>query len=222
MNQTNNRTMVRGRRGNAGGRRGQRTRRGQMVAAPSERAPANEGPSNIPRQPTLYPRITMARQFTGTYDVTNDGINPTLIGFDFNLTTVPQYLEWTNVFQAYCIEKIEIWWRPEYTVLSDSAPLSNAVNVEFNSAIDLTNNSAPTAVTDVQAYQSCAHTSITQTHYRKFKPAYSTNSIPVCAYVSTSNPGAKWNGIKVAIPPCGVAMTFRSVVKVIVALHGLK
>jgi len=222
MNQTNNRPMVRGRRGNAGRRGTRRNRRGNSVAAPSERAPANEGPLNIPRQPTLYPRITMARQVDRVYDVFNDGINPTLVGFDFNLTVIPQYLEWTSMFQSYCIEKVEIWLRPEYTVLSDSAPISNAVNVDLYSCIDLTGAIAPTSVGDVQAYQSCAHTGITQNHYRKFKPAYSTNSIPVCAYVSTSNPGAKWNGLKIAIPPCGVQMTFRSIVKFVVALYGLK
>lgn len=215
--------MNRGSKPNGRRRGSRRTRRSpNVVAAPSQRAPSNEGPLNIPRQPTLAPRITMARMVDRVYDVFNDGINPTLIGFDFNLTTIPQYLEWTAMYQYYCIEKIEIWFRPEYTVLSDSAPLSNAVNVEFFSCIDLTNATAPTATTDVQAYQSCAHTGITSTHYRKFKPAYSTNSIPMCAYLSTTNPGAKWNGMKVAIPPCGVSMTFRSTVKYVVALAGLK
>lgn len=217
--------MIRGRGQNRGRRgRGRRQTSSSIrgTAALPNTAPTNQGPSSLVRQPTLHPRVAFARMVDRTYDFSNDGINPTLIGYDFNLTILPQYLEWTAMFQAYCIESIEIWIRPEYTVLSDSAPLSNAVNVEMFTCIDLTNNTAPTSLGDVQAYQSCAHTGITQNHYRKFAPAYSTNSIPVCGLVSTTNPGAKWNGLKIAVPPCGVAMTFRTVVKMKVAFYGLK
>jgi len=192
------------------------------TAALPQSTPSRQGPTNLIRQPTLYPRVAFSRMVDGVYNFTNDGINPTLVGYDFNLTTLPQYTEWTAMFQAYCIEMIEIWIRPEYTVLSDSAPLSNAVNVELFTCIDLTNNTAPTSVGDVQAYQSCAHTGITQNHYRKFAPAYSATSLPVCGLVSTGNPGAKWNALKIAVPPCGVAMTFRTVVKMKIAFYGLK
>ena len=161
------------------------------TAALPQTTPSRQGPTNLIRQPTLYPRVAFSRMIDGVYNFSNDGINPTLVGYDFNLTVLPQYTEWTAMFQAYCIESVEIWIRPEYTVLSDSAPLSNAVNVELFTCIDLTNNTAPTSVEYVQAYQSCAHTGITQNHYRKFAPAYSATSLPVCGLVSTANPGAK-------------------------------
>jgi hypothetical protein len=188
------------------------------------RAPSSVAPNTIISQPAAYPSICVTRLVeSSAYNVVTDGINPSLYAFDFYLSLVPGYTEFTNMFQTYCIEEIQFWLRPEYTVLSDSSALSNAVNVDLNSAIDLTNSTAPTAVNDVLEYQNAAHTSITQTHFRKFRPAWLQDAVaPVCARISTTSPTTKWYGLKVSVPPTGVAMTFRSIVKYKITFVGLK
>lgn len=203
---------------NRGGRKRQYAQRN----LPSN-TPTGQGPMNVQRQPTLYPRICVSRIAEGLFDVTSTGIVATLSSFNFSLNDVPGYAELTSMFQTYCIEQIEIWWRPEYTVLSDASALSNSVNVEFNSAVDGVDSSPPTSVDALLEYQNAAHTSITQTHYRKFKPNYLIDGIlPTCSLLSTSSPSTNWYGIKVAVPATGIAMTFRSVVKFKIALVGLK
>jgi len=215
--------MNRGRRPN----RNTNTRRGGRRNYSQQnlpmRTPSTEGPRNSLTQPTLYPRVAVSRLVEGSFNQTNDGINPTLSSLNFSLNDIPGYTEFTALFQSYCIEQIEIWFRPEYTVLSDASSLSNSVNVEFNSAIDLVDGTAPPSVDTVLEYQSVAHTSITQTHYRKFKPSYLIDNIlPSCGLISCASPTTNWFGLKVGIPPCGVAMTFRTTVKFKIALVGLK
>ncbi len=215
MNQ-NNRRNRRGKR--AGGRRGQ-----SLTSNLPQRAPSGPAPAVAVRQPNLYPRVAVTRFVSGLYDVTTDGVNPTFAAFNFSLNDVAGYTEMTAMFQSYCIETVELWYRPEYTVLSDASALSTAVNVDFYSAIDTTDSTAPTSVDAVNQYQSCAHTSITQTHYRKIRPSYLIDSaLPSCALISTASPSVNWYGIKIAIPPTGTAMTFRTVAKFKIALTGLK
>lgn len=185
--------------------------------------PVGAGPTNIQRQNTLYPRVCVSRTCEGLFDVSNTGITASLQAISFSLNDIPGYTELTAMFQTYCLEQVEIWWRPEYTVLSDASALSSSVNVEFNSAIDLVDSSTPSTVDDVLQYQSAAHTSITQTHYRKFKPNYLIDGIlPTCSLISTNSPSTNWYGVKVGVPACGTAMTFRSVAKFKIALAGLK
>lgn len=204
-------------------RGGRRPNRNNQISNLPARAPSGFAPSNIPHQPALYPRICIARTVSGIYDLVSDGINPTYVGLNFSLNDIPGLADMTGMYQTYCIEQVEIWFRPEYTVLSDASALSNSVNVDLYSAIDLTDSSAPGAVADIQQYQNCAHTSIVTTHYRKIKPAYAASGgAPMCLLVPTSNNTLNWNSLRVAIPPTGVAMTFRSIAKFKIALVGLK
>lgn len=205
--------------------RGRRTRRGANAVARLPMAtPTTQGPANLVRQPTLYPRNVVSRMVPGgTFDQINNGITATLAVINFSLNDIPGYTELTSLYQSYCIEQVEIWFRPEYTELTDASTLSNAVNVDFYSAIDLVDLNPPTSVDAVCEYQNVAHTSVTKSHYRKIRPAYLIDNIaPACGLVSSQSPSLNWLGLKIAIPPCGVAMTFRAVAKYKIALVGLK
>lgn len=205
-------------------RRGGNSRGSGSVARLPMTTPSSQGPANLVKQPTLYPRVAVSRILqSGTYDVSNNGIVATLANINFSLNDVPGYAEMTAMYQTYCIEQVELWFRPEYTVLSDASALSSSVNVDFYSAIDLVDSSPPVNVDAVTEYQTCAHTSITKTHYRKIRPAYLIDgAAPACGLLSTASPSTNWYGLKIAIPPCGTAMTFRCVAKFKIALVGLK
>ena len=160
-------------------------------------------------QPRFKPVVKFSRTVTTGFDVVCDGINPSLNGFQFTLSQLPGYTDFTKLFQTYKIDKIKVDWRPEYTELTDAALVSNAINVNFNSCIDQTNGNAPTAVTDVLEYQSCISTGITKPHSRTFIPAvFSDSAMPCHCYVSSLNPTESHYGMKVGVPPTGVAMTF--------------
>lgn len=130
--------------------------------------------------------------------------------FNFSLNDLPNYTEFTALFDLYKIERIEIEWTPEYTELTDAAPVSNAVNVYFNSAIDPAGNT-PASVDDVLQYRSLQSTSITKMHKRDFVPAYLMDGvIPASTYISCASPSINLYGLVYGIPATGVAMTFRS------------
>ncbi len=218
LRSNNNRNGNGSQRGRRGRRRGGRSQSNLPQTAPSRAAPAT-----MMNQPNLYPNVCITRIVEGAYDVICDGINPSLYGFNFSLNDVPGYTEFTGLFQTYCIESVELWWRPEYTVLSDASTLSSAINVEFNSCIDTTDGTAPATVDAVLQYQSCAHTGITFNHYRRVRPSYlMDNVIPACARLATASPSLNWYGVKVGVPPTGTAMTFRSVAKYKIVFTGLK
>lgn len=193
------------------------------VMNPAPITPSRNIRNTIISQPNLAPTVVVSRIVNGLCDVTTDGINPSPFGFTFTLNQIPGASELIRMYQTYCIEQIEVWWRPEYTQLVDSALVSNAANVEFYSALDLADGSAPASVDALLEYQSVAHTGITKNHYRKLRPSYLLNGTsPTCVRISTAYPNEKWYAIKVAVPPTGVAMTFRSVVKFKVVLTGLQ
>ena len=165
--------------------------------------------------PVYRPVYKFIRVVEGTYDLSTDGINPTFAGLAFSLDSLPQYTDFTNLFDMYRITKVEIDWLPEYTELTDAALVSNAVNVRFNSAVDLADDAAPSSVDEILQYQQLVSTGITRPHARSWKPTInmSETNIPCYCWVPTSEAGRKHHALKVAIPPTGVAMTFRSRVK---------
>ena len=206
--------------------------RGKRRGRSAKRAPIQNPPPVAPsrmlrpttmNQPNLAPVVVTKRHVTGIFDVSTDGINPTLVGLNFKLNQIPGYTEFTAMFQTYCIEKVDLWLRPEYTELTDAAIASNSVNVELFSAIDTTDSTAPASVNALLEFQSLAHTGITQNHYRSVRPSYLMDgAIPVCSRISTASPSVSWYGLKIAIPPTGTAMVFRSTARFTVVLTGLK
>jgi len=165
--------------------------------------------------PVFRPIYKFSRVSEDTsFNVNCDGINPTLTAFVFNLSQVPNSTDFTNLFDMYRITKIQIDWVPEYTQLSDAAPLSNAVNVRFNSAIDLTNFLAPTSVNEVLEFQQLASTGITKPHQRAWQPTFLMGGlVPCTCWLPTTSPTERHYGLKIGVPATGVAMVFRARVK---------
>jgi len=180
------------------------------------RANANNG--NRPNAQNITTRVmgsvhSFSRVTETGYDVITDGINPTRYGFSFSLNSLPNPSDFTSLFDTYQITRIEIDWTPEYTELTDAALVSNAVNVRFNSCIDLLDAGAPSNVNTVLQYESLKSSSVTKNHRRTFVPCVLSDNMPVVAWQPTSNPSEAHYGVKVAIQPTGVPMTFHGRVK---------
>ena len=129
----------------------------------------------------------------------------------FTFDMLPGYTDFTNLFQSYRITKVKVEWKPEYTELTDAALVSNAVNVNFNTAINTSSAASPASVSDVTQYESCKSTGITKQHSRTLTPAILMNVMPCTCYITCDSPSEKHYAIWYGIPPTGVAMTFRSV-----------
>lgn len=190
--------------------------------ARQKKSPNGNGFSRQKNQTMTFPVYAPIYKFKrveqgGDYDIICDGINPTLVGINFKLNFVPNYTDFTNLFDVYKILKIIIKWTPEYTELTDAAPISNAVNVYFNSAIDLTDGSNPTSVNDLLQYSTIRSTGITKEHTRSLKPCTLMSSgMPCYCWLASDSPSIPHYGIKIAIPATGVAMRFRSTVTYII------
>jgi len=175
----------------------------------NRRASQNKPPVNI-GNPTVATPIKFQRTVEGAYDITTTGLVANVGVFNFSLNDLPNYTEFTGLFDLYKIERIEIEWTPEYTELTDASLASNAVNVYFNTAIDPAGN-APASVDDVLQYRSLHSTAITKHHKREFTPAYLMDGIiPAACYISCASPSSNLYGVVYGIPATGVAMTFRS------------
>lgn len=178
----------------------------------------SDGPSNgrqlgtqIMKCPVYRPVYKFNRVVEERYDIATDGINPSLNAFVFTLDQLPDYTDFTRLFDMYRITKVEIDWVPEYTELTDAALVSNAVNVRFNSTVDLSDAASPASVDEVLQYQQLISTGITKAHKRSWVPTFLMGGlVPCTCWLPTSSPSERHYGLKVAIPPTGVAMTFRS------------
>lgn len=133
------------------------------------------------------------------------------------MDSIPNYTEFTALFDVYRIESIHIKWNPEYTVLSDSSLASSALNTYFNSAIDLTDANAPSSVSELLEYSTVKNSSITKEHTRKWKPTnIMSNGMPCHCWLACDSPSERHFGIKVAVPPTGTPMMFRPTITYVV------
>ena len=137
----------------------------QTKRGAKRRVSRNKSPQNI-GNPTQVTPIKFERTVEGLFDIANTGLAPSVGVFNFSLNDLPNYTEFTALFDLYKIERIEIEWTPEYTELTDASLASNAVNVYFNTAIDPAGNT-PAAVDDVLQYRTLHSTMITKRHKRE-------------------------------------------------------
>jgi hypothetical protein len=201
--------MPRQRSNRTNGMRRTRRPRGRNNNTAAKSAASNA----IITQPRYKPVVNFSRTVTRGFEIATDGINPTLGAYTFTFDQLPNYTEFTSLFLVYRLNKIKIVWKPEYTELTDAALVSNAVNVNFNTAIDQTNSNAPGSVDEILQYQSCKSTGITKQHSRNFQPAMITESgMPCHCYISCLQPSVRHYGLKYGIPPTGVAMLFNATV----------
>lgn len=165
-------------------------------------------PVTIPR---LGPSITLTRRVTELFDIVCDGINPSVGTFNFSLNDLPNSSEIVNLFQTFSIDEVSVRWNPEYTELTDAALVSNAVNVNFTTAINVIGATIAT-VDDVNQFSAASSTPINRTHSVRFKPMLLMDgSMPCSCAVTTLSSSLNFWGISYGIPPTGTGMTLRAV-----------
>lgn len=200
------------------------TKRGAKRRVSRNKSPQNAGiaAQTMMIQPLYSPQVSFVRTLQSGFDIVCDGVNPSVGIFNFSLNDLPSSTEFSTLFQMYKIDKVEAVWRPEYTELTDAALVSNAVNVNFNSAIDPSGNT-PSAVSDILQFQNCKSTGITSVHKRVFKPYLLMDGTSPChCFVSTNSSSTNFWGLAYGIPPTGVAMTFRATIRYTLIVGGAR
>lgn len=205
-----------------------RNRRAVNRRASQKKSPKSNGGFSRQRESAItfpvYQPIYKFKRVTQdvSFDISCDGINPSLGSIQLSLQQCPDYTDFTNLFDVYRIDKIHIKWNPEYTELTDASLLSNATNVYFNTAIDLSNLTAPLTVDEVLQYSTIRSTGITKEHGRSWKPTVLMNGMPCYCWNTCSSPSLPHYGLKFAIPPTGIAMEFRSTVTFFISFASSK
>lgn len=130
--------------------------------------------------------------------------------YTFNLSSLPNYTEFTNLYDQYKIKGILLQIVPSVTS-ADVNPQASVVNMpSIHSVIDVTEGSALTALNDYLQYATYKRTNPLKIHKRFIYPkalSYEQQSggasvvaNPVNKWIRSENATIDHNGLKVMIP----------------------
>lgn len=144
-----------------------------------------------------------------------------IINFSFN--DIPNASEFSALYSMYRIDKVEVTWFPEYTVLSDSGLASTAQNVLLNTAYEPNQAIVPTTVADVLQYQTLKSTGITKEHTRSIVPMYAVDNVNPCScFLTTTSGSLNLFGIVFGVAPTGTSMVLRSRAKFYLSMKSVR
>lgn len=127
---------------------------------------------------------------------------PVFGGLSFRLSSLPNYTEFTNLFDQYRINKIVIRFVPSAN--SDSVGSTHVIP-NFHTIIDNNDSTTPTALNELYESQSWKRTRGTQVQTRVFTPSslidigLSSNSPKWKQWISTDFPSVDHYGLKYAL-----------------------
>lgn len=184
------------------------------------------------RQITRFPSKRFRRNpyraihnFKRTYDygvgvISGTTAGPSYFGLNFSFNDIPGYTELSSLYDFYKITGVMFKCMPYQ---QDNASLSVVANNLFNApifyAIDRSDGTAPTTISEVLEYNDHKISSVWKGFqiYIKDPKFADATSAQRGGWVATSNPSLNWFGLKVAIPATSVAAQFYVVVTFYVA-----
>lgn len=156
-------------------------------------------------------RLYLFKRYTGAYgQLTINNINPTFAGFNFSLNDLPNYTEFTSLYDMYKINCIKISFIPQMTENVSLGTINNPyANTRFFSVIDYNDATAPTTIDQLREYATCKMTPILKTHKRViFKPKIlDSSSYTLSPWISCDSPSNNYYGIKVGVEAMGSTST---------------
>lgn len=128
----------------------------------------------------------------------------------FRLSDVPDYSEFTSMYDQYCITKVVLRFIPgrNYADITNAAPIGAIAGARLCTIIDHDDGTVPT-INQMRQYTSCKMTNYGVEHKRvvtpsvlgmRFETAIATAYTPMFKqWVSTTDPDTPHYGVKVAI-----------------------
>lgn len=131
-----------------------------------------------------------------------NNLTDTYGSLQFSLNDLPNYTEFTNLFDMYKINAIKITFSPQMTENISLGSVNNPyASARFFSCIDYNDATSPTSVDEVRQYQSARWTPILKRHVRYIpKPKIlDSGSFTLSPWISTASASNNYFGIKYAI-----------------------
>lgn len=122
------------------------------------------------------PGVYYFKRFSSfTSVVVNSGASNTFGSYSFSLQDIPDYTDFTKLYDAFKINRVKIMFIPTSNVsLIDTAQAQVFKNTEHSNrlftVVDYNDVTAPTTVDELRQYQACKFTPNNRTHKRYFKP----------------------------------------------------
>lgn len=122
--------------------------------------------------------------------------------YNFSLGDVPNYTEFTALYDYYKINAVKVTLLPQMTQNVSLGDVNNAwASKRLFSAIDYNDSSAVTTIDEIRQYQTCKFTPILKRHTRYFKPRINDSGsvfTPGRPWLLCSSPNTNYFGIKLA------------------------
>jgi len=192
--------------------------------SPNSGRPYSQDKSNIKSSKTQFGTFKTSRIFDMT--VITEGTSGAVYGAqEFMLSQLPNYTEYTALFDQYRIMKVEVDFFPLSIGVTNNNSSNTIVNFASRliTAIDYDDSTAPSSTDALRQYSTAKVNLITDRFSRDFVPAISTmvyEGVSSTAYepgfkkwLSTNDPNVPHYGLKWAVPATvGIANAYQSAV----------
>lgn len=177
--------------------------------------------ARVPRRPRAWQRGVIGPPrpsynfkrtwYNENYFSTGSAGVPTLAGLSFNLSSMPNASEFSNLFDSYRINKIVVKIIPKITETSTVlASTGNSALPQIHSALDFNDSIAPTSLAQLTQYSTHKMTRGNMVHTRVFTPCVelsanaTANTAPKSyQWLDTSHLDIAHLGMKLYIPTLG-------------------
>lgn len=138
---------------------------------------------------TLSKRSLNLHHFKRTFTLSPVGssnVSPVFAGYSFNLTQLPNFAEFTSLFDAYRINKIVVKFVPNHNS-SDVGALGQAIP-NFHSVLDYNDATAPLTLNQMYEYANWKMSRGIAIHKRIWRPTTLDSVDTGAGAVSSANP----------------------------------
>ena len=148
-------------------------------------------------------RVFYYSRYTGNFgSFTIANTVTTAVGFNFSLNDLPNYTEFTALYDMYKINAVKISFLPQMNNSVSIGSINNPnASARFFSAIDYNDASTPGSSDELRQYKTCKITPILKKHTRMiYKPKIlTTNSFSISPWMATSSPSENYYGLRVFV-----------------------
>lgn len=171
------------------------------------------GKSTIYKPPAGVHAFVRTVQFASSnFDATGNKFQ----AFTFALSDLPNYSEFTNLYDQFQIVAVKFEIIPKFNAvdLNPMSTWSQGVLPNIHSVLDYNDSTAPTSLTEMMQYKNYRRSRGNQIHKRYFKPATLSQNYESAVstsytskwkdWISTDDPTTPYYCIKVCWDACGV------------------
>ena len=129
-----------------------------------------------------------------------------LSSLNFSLDDLPDYSEFTNLYDTYRLNAVKITFLPQMTESISLSSLNNPnASVRFFSVIDYNDGNPPGSIDELRQYQNCKFTPVLRKHSRYiYRPKIQDRGqtyTPGRPWINTTSPDQDHFGLKIGIEP---------------------